>query len=111
MSSIPLVWYRLYDSDSGKPYKGTTASCIIRSSLAVPVVDQFREAVQAKYDKPNYLKDIPSGSLLVYKNKAAFDKRNSHEGKEEPLKSSLPLHGLGETEEGALVVVVPEGKI
>ena len=109
MSSIPLVWYRLYDSDSGKPYKGTTASSILRSSLAVPVVDQFRKYVKA--ENSNKLSSYDAADLVVYKNKPAFDKRNAHEGKEEPLKSSLPLHGLGETKEGALVVVVPEGKI
>jgi hypothetical protein len=31
----------------------------MRSALAVPVIDQFRDAIEAKYDKPKYLKDIP----------------------------------------------------
>ena len=105
----PLIWFVLVDSATGEPYKGTSASSVIRNSLVVSVIDQFRDAVQLKYDKPNYLNDIPSGALLVYKNKAAFDKRNAavDEGNEEPLKSSLSLDGLGTTEEEALVVVVP----
>ena len=86
---------------------GTTVSSVVRSSLVVPVVDQFREAVKAKYDQPNYLKDIPSGTLIVYKNKEAFDKRHAQEGKQEPLKSSLPLDGLGATDEEALIIAVP----
>jgi hypothetical protein len=72
-------------------------------------VTNFRSVVQLKYDKPNYLKDIPSGALLVYKNKQALDKRNAiaHNEKEEPLKLSRTLVGLGEKEEEALIVVVP----
>ena len=108
-SPSPLVWFQLLDAATGKSYKNTPVSSILRSSLVVPVVDQFRDAVQLKYDKPKYLKDIPSGALLVYTNKAAFDKRNAvvDEGKEEPLKSSRTVVGLGETEEQAIIVVVP----
>jgi hypothetical protein len=103
----PFVWFLLLDSATGKPYKGTSADKVAVSSSAD--VADFRDAVQLKYDKPNYLKDIPSGALIVYKNKAAFDKRNAavDDGKEEPLKSSYKLKGLGETEEEAVVVVVP----
>jgi hypothetical protein len=45
----------------------------------------------------------------VYKNKAAFDRRNNveDEGKEQPLKASRNLDCLGESEEEALVVAVP----
>ncbi|KAJ3112784.1 hypothetical protein HDU96_004163 [Phlyctochytrium bullatum] len=35
-------------NENGEPYKGTSASSILRSSLVVPVVDQFRDAVRAK---------------------------------------------------------------
>jgi hypothetical protein len=73
----------LYDSDTGLPYKGTSASKVSVSSFAD--VDDLRDAVKAKYDQPNYLKDIPAGALLVYKNKAAFDKRNSDDGIEKVL--------------------------
>jgi hypothetical protein len=108
-SSPPLVWYLLLDSASGEPYKNTSVSSVVRSSLVVPVVDQFRKAVHLEYDKPKYLQDTPPSALLVYKNKATFDKRNAavDEGKEEPLKSSCLLDGLGITEEDALIVVVP----
>ena len=105
----PLVWFLLLDSATGEPYKGTTVSSVLRSSLVIPVVDQFRDAVQLKYDKPDYLKDIPSGALLVYKNKAAFDKRNApaDEGKEEPLEEDSLVDGLGRSKKEALIVVVP----
>ena len=107
-SSSPLVWFLLLESATGLPYKNISASSVLRSSLAVPVVDQFRDAVQLKYDKPNYLKDIPSGALLVYKNKAAFDKRNVavDEGKAEPLDPTDSLGLLG-SKEDMLVIAVP----
>jgi hypothetical protein len=103
----PLVWYLLLDSDTGLPYKGTTVSSVLRSLLVVPVIDQFRDAVKKK-DKDDgeaaILTPFKSSQLLVYKNKTAFV-----EGKEEPLKSSCLLDGLGKTEEeeDMLVVVVP----
>ena len=104
MASPPLVWFQLLGSD-GLPYKGTSADCV--SPAPGSVVAQFRDAVQLKYDKPNYLKDIPAGALLVYKNKAAFDKRNAavDDGKEEPLDPTETLGLLGSKE--ALIVVVP----
>ncbi len=73
-SQAPLIWFMLTDSATGKPYKGTTVSSVLRSSLVVPVVDQFRDAVKAKYS--NKLSSVDAADLLVYKNKAAFDKRN-----------------------------------
>jgi hypothetical protein len=65
MSSPPsrLVWFLLLDSATGLPYKGTTADKVAVSSSAD--VADFRKAVQLEYDKPNYLKDIPSGALLL----------------------------------------------
>jgi hypothetical protein len=110
MSSPPsLVWFQLLDSATGLPYKDSSVSSVLRSSLVVPVVDQFRDAVQLKYDKPNYLKDVPSGALLVYKNKAAFDKRNAavDQGKEEPLEEDALVGDLGTSKKEALIVVVP----
>ena len=110
MSSPPsrLVWFLLLDSSTGETYKGTTVSSVLRSSLVVPVVDQFRDAVKAKYDQPGYLKDIPAGALHVYKNKAAFEKRNAAAGeeKEEPLDPTEYLGLLG-SKEDLLVVAVP----
>lgn len=64
------------------------------------VVD-FREAVRLKYDSPNYLGEIPSSVLLVYKNKSAFYKLNAavDDSNGLPLKSSHTLDGLGRSEE------------
>jgi len=108
MSSPPsLVWFVLLDSATGEPYKGTSASSILLSSLAVAVVDQFRKAVKAEYDNPNYLKDIPSGALLVYKNKAEFDKRNIEVAAErgKPLDPTEFLGARGSKEDMLVVVV------
>ena len=103
-SSFPLIWFRLFDSTTGLPYKDTSASSILRSSLVVPVIDQFRYAVKAKYDITNYLKEIPSSVLLVYKNKLAFV-----DGKEEPLDPTESIGLLG-SKEDMLVVVVPSSR-
>jgi hypothetical protein len=65
----PFVWFQILDSATGKPYKGLNADIFTLPPGAV--IAQFRDAVQLKYDKPNYLKDIPSDALVVYKNKAA----------------------------------------
>ena len=69
------------------------------------VVD-FRDAVKGKNDD-DLLKGISSSKLLVYKNKAAFEKRNLKRGKQEPLKASLRLGDLGCTEDDSLYVAVP----
>jgi hypothetical protein len=87
----------LLNSADGQPYKGTTASSV--SLLPTNVIDQFRDAVKSKYS--NTLSSIDAAQLQVYKNKSSFD------AKEVPLKSSHPLDCLGETEEDALIVVVP----
>ena len=101
-----LVWFQLFDSATGKPYKGTSADKVSVSSLAD--VTDFRDAVHLK-NSTSILAGIASSQLIVYKNKAAFDKRNAivDEEKEEPLKSSRSLDGLGTTEEDMLVVAVP----
>ena len=98
----PLIWFQLLDSVTGEPYKGTSADYVCLPPTFV--IAQFRDAVKAKCS--NKLSSVDASDLLVYKNKAAFDKRNSSEEKEAPLKPSLFLTGLGETEEEALVVVV-----
>ena len=107
-SPSPLVWFQLLDSATGLAYKGTSADKVSVSSHAD--VADFRDAVQLKYDKPNYLKDIPPGVLLVYKNKTAFDKRNAavDEGKkEEPLEEDSLIGGFGTSKKEACIVVVP----
>jgi len=103
----PLVWFLLLDSATGEPYKGTSATKV--SVDASADVADFRKAVKTEYDQPNYLKDIPASSLLVYKNKTVFDKRNAavDDGKEEPLEEDSLLEGLGKSKKEALIVVVP----
>ena len=79
-SPSPLVWFQLFDSATEEPYKGTTADAV--SLFPGSVVVQFRDAVKAK--NSSILTGITSSQLIVYKNKAAFDKRNAavDEGKE-----------------------------
>ncbi len=103
----PLIWFLLLDYATGLPFKGTSVSSILRSSLVVPVVDLFRKAVKVEYDNPNYLKEIPSADLLVYKNKSAFDKRNAtaDDGKEEPLDPTESLELLGDKKDMLVVGV------
>jgi hypothetical protein len=72
-SSSPLVWFHLYDAATGLPYKGT--SCDFVSPPPRSVIAQFRDAVYAK--NPNKLSSLDAADLLVYKNKEAFDKRNT----------------------------------
>jgi hypothetical protein len=92
------------DYDTGEVYKRTSATKVNVPSSAD--VDDFRDAVKLKYDKPNYLKDIPASALLVYKNKVAFGNRNADEVKEHPLDEDYPIDGLGTSMKEALVVVV-----
>jgi hypothetical protein len=76
MSNSPLVWFLLYDCD-GRPYKGASADAV---SLPLDsMIIHFRDAVKVKYDQPGFLKEIPSGLLLVYKNKDAFAEKVNHD--------------------------------
>jgi len=68
-----LIWYHLYDSKTGKPYMGTSADKISVPSSAD--IADFRDAVKAK--NPNKLSSVDAADLLVFKNKAAFDKRDA----------------------------------
>ena len=74
-----LIWFHLYDYGSGKPYKGTSATSVLRSSLAVPIIDQLRDAVKVKCS--NKLSAIDAEDLLVFKNKESFDRRDAKEEK------------------------------
>jgi len=107
MSPSPLLWFLLLDSTTGQFYKGTTASSLLRVSLVVPVVDQFRDAVKKKHS--NKLSSFDAADLLVYKNKAAFEKRNAAfvEGKEEPMDPTESLGLLGSKEDMIVVAVPP----
>jgi hypothetical protein len=75
-----------------------------RSPLPLPLMWTTFEKL---YDQPDYLKHIPSPALLVYKNKASFDKRNTDDGKEEPLGDDSFVTDLGNSKDEALIVVVP----
>ena len=98
------VWFQL-STGGGDPYMETTVDAVLLNPGIM--VFQFRDAVKAKYDQPGYLKDIPAGALIVYKNKAAFDKRNDSEQKGEPLEEDSLIDGLGASKNEALIVVVP----
>ena len=104
-SSHPLVWFHLVDYYSGMDYKGTSSSSVsIPSNYAV---DQLRDAVKSKYSD-SLLCGFAASNLLVFKNRDSFDKRNDPSAPDaKPLKPSQPLHGLGITEEEALIVAVP----
>jgi hypothetical protein len=78
-TSHPLIWFHIFDYETGKPYKDTSVTSVLRSSLSVPVIDQFRKAVKAECS--NTLSSIDAGKLLVFQNKQSFDKRNSKEEK------------------------------
>jgi hypothetical protein len=108
MSSNPqseslIIWFLLLDSDTGEPYKQAGDDKVSVSSFA-DVVD-FQKAVKA--ENSNKLSSIDSSDLLVYKNKADFDKRNAEDGKGEPLESDSLVVGLGTSKIDALIVVVP----
>ena len=97
------IWYQLIDSSTGEPYKATSADYVLSPSS--DVVDQLKKAV--KKNNPNKLSYVDASDLIVYASESAFKKRNSVEGKEQPLKSSSSLSSLGESENEALIVVVP----
>jgi len=99
------VWYRLVESSTGLAYRNTSASKV-SVDFDADVAD-FRNAVQANWDKPGYLNDVPAGALNVYKNKEAFEKRNATEIKVEPLDDDYPVFDLGKSTKEALIVVVP----
>ena len=99
-----LIWFQLWDSSTDQPFKGTTVSSIIRSSLVVPVIDQFRKAVKEQDNQENeaaVLKGLKSSQLLVYKNKQALD------NKEEALEEDALVTDLGKSKGEALIVLVP----
>ncbi len=101
-----LIWFLLLDSKTGEPYKKSSVSSIECYLVTVPVIDQFWKFVHRK-NSP-ILPGIAPSQLLIYKNKASFDKRNNakDEGKEEPLDPTESINGLG-SKEDMLVVVVP----
>ena len=99
-SPCPLVWFQLYHSATGEPYKKTTADKVAVFSSAD--VADFREAVKTKHS--NKLSSFDAADLLVYQNKAAFV-----DGKREPLDPTESLGLLG-SKEDMLVVAVPSSR-
>jgi hypothetical protein len=68
------IWFHLYDSANGLPYKGTTAD-----KVSVPPgtdIAELRKAVKAEYSD-SHLKGIGPSDLKVYKNKDSFDRRDA----------------------------------
>ena len=101
-----LIWYRLLDSSTGQPFLGTTAD-FVQLDSSTAVIAQFRDAVKTK--NTSILTAIVASQLLIYPNKSAFEKRNSANDKAQPLKVSSSLNSRGESEDDALIVVVPTG--
>ena len=106
MMSSTKFWFLLLDSvTTGQPYEGSTADFV--SLPPGSVVAEFRKL--AHHEHSSILTGIAPSQLLVYKNKASFDKRNNaaeDEGKEEALDPTQSVDGLG-SKEDMLVVVVP----
>ena len=96
MSQRSLVWFVLLDSTTDQPYNGCIAETVSIASSAY--VADFRNAVMKKYEDQDsiFQTGIVSSQLLVYKNKATFEKRNGliDEDKEEPLESSHLVYVL-----------------
>jgi len=96
MANSRPVWFVLVN-DQGEPYKGTTADKVKISSESD--IADFRDAVHAK--NPNILIGIVPAQLLVYSNKAAFDKGNS-------LEEDDSIQSYGGSKKDALLVAVPD---
>ncbi len=98
-----VLWLQLVDS-AGQPHQGATVT-----SVSLPqgsMVDQFRDAVKAKF-ADSLLSGIASSVLPVYGSRSAFDGRGADGGGQPPLRASQAVEGLGAREDDAVVVVVP----
>jgi len=110
MSSPRFVWFLLLDSATGEPYQDTLASRVSVDSSA-DVIDVVKAVIKKyKEEDPTMLAGIASSKFRVYKNKAAFDKRNADDGKEDPLEEDALVDGLGTSKKEALVIVVPSSR-
>ncbi len=68
------IWFQLYDFATGQPYMESSAS-----KVSLPTgsdVDDFRDAVKAKYSDSD-LQGVSPSKLVVYRNIEAFNNRNS----------------------------------
>jgi hypothetical protein len=107
-SASKEVWYTLVDQRYDYNGETTTSKVNIDGNVDVDV-DDFRRRVRQGYLDENsvILSRISATQLLVYKNRAAFDKRNVEDGNEQPLDEDSLIGGLGDTKEEALIVLVP----
>lgn len=67
---------------------------------------QFRNAVHAVH-ATTLLKSVSRSDLIVYANKAAFDKKRDQGEQVKNMDDELLINGFGESKQGALVVLVP----
>jgi hypothetical protein len=95
-----MIWFLLVDEE-GVAYKETSASSVRISSSYF--IDQFRDAVKAKY-ADSHLKGIAPSNLRVYANKADFDAKDTTP----PLDPRTKLSHLHLKREDVLYVVVRE---
>ena len=106
MSSSQLIWFLLIDSDSGLPYKGTSAENV--SVACSADISDFRKAVKDKLS--DELSSVDAADLFVYNNKAASDNIYAaavDERIEVPLEEDFLVYGLGMAKNEALIVIVP----
>eukprot|EP00557_Chaetoceros_sp_GSL56_P008713 CAMPEP_0176496178 /NCGR_PEP_ID=MMETSP0200_2-20121128/11059_1 /TAXON_ID=947934 /ORGANISM="Chaetoceros sp., Strain GSL56" /LENGTH=541 /DNA_ID=CAMNT_0017894121 /DNA_START=97 /DNA_END=1719 /DNA_ORIENTATION=- len=101
MSSRP-VWFLLVDTVDGRPYRGTSADAAMLSNSAF--VFQFRKAV--KEINSNILSSIDASQLLIYRNKDAFERRQSGTLEGDVLSPTQPIGDFGSAD-CMLVVAVP----
>lgn len=102
MSSRP-VWFLLVDSVDGRPYRGTSADAAMLSNNTL--VFQFRNAVKER--NPNILSSIDASQLLIYRNKDAFERRQSGTLEGDVLSPTQPIGDLFGSADCMLVVAVP----
>ena len=102
MPSRSHVWYELRDTLSGQPYQGATAEFVPLHPS--DVIAELRMAIKTKQE--HTLRFLDASTLLVYRNRAAFDKRNAGEVEEKPLNPCYVISDLGSVVE-MLIVVVP----
>ncbi|KAJ3118213.1 hypothetical protein HDU96_003253 [Phlyctochytrium bullatum] len=104
-STARWVYYLFLDSTDGLPYKGTSVDAVSLPRNAL--VCMVRHEVFSK--NINIFSGFCTAHLLVFKNKARFDKRNAaagNVGKEEPLLDCTLLEGLGERAQEPIIVTI-----
>ena len=92
------IWYLLVDA-SGNAFKDATADKVSVPSDAD--IADLRKAVKA--ENVNKLAGVDASDLKVFKHKDGLSG--------EPLKNSVAGTGLGQSEEDALLVLVPESRV